>query len=87
MKVLAKHCETRLLYFCNPVQDCEQQLNAKCHEITCEIGELSENDYVTIKLRARVWNSTFLRVRSCLELNEMYPIEVCMSSVIREEVD
>ncbi|XP_067649409.1 integrin alpha-PS1-like isoform X1 [Haliotis asinina] len=42
------------------VLDCRRK-TAKCHQIKCNIGEMSRNAYVEIKIRARLWESTLLQ--------------------------
>ena len=42
-------------------QDCDLK-TAKCHVFNCSIGELRPGQSVVVRLRARLWNSTFLTV-------------------------
>ncbi|ESO84557.1 hypothetical protein LOTGIDRAFT_168627 [Lottia gigantea] len=49
-----KRAEKELILGC-------KQNTAKCHTITCNIGQLKQDDYVTITIRARLWESTFLQ--------------------------
>ena len=43
------------------LQDCDRG-TAKCIEIVCQVRELNRYQPVVIRLRARLWNSTFLEV-------------------------
>ena len=43
-------------------QDCEAR-TARCFEIRCDIEPLSNKQSKVVKLRARLWNHTFVEVR------------------------
>jgi hypothetical protein len=50
--------------------DCDSRANgystARCFKFTCQIGTLLKNKRAVIRIRARLWNSTFIEV-SCLK--------------------
>ena len=62
------------------LQDCDQK-SARCYTFNCSLGELKPGRSFVIRIRSRLWNSTFLEVGKLSRLKNSMYLEVLKSQV------
>ncbi|KAK6166151.1 hypothetical protein SNE40_022913 [Patella caerulea] len=69
----------------NVILGCKRD-TAKCHTITCSLGELGPRDYVTVTIRARLWENTLLKdFRKVREVKIRSRAELVIDSALNVE--